>query len=273
MGCRKCIPKNCNCAYIGRHCDLYVWVMPEDRDELAKLTFAILDYATNDPKKPQQHLKEVTWFLDSNGSVTADPNYAGKVVAIVDAKDPVAAILNAPTQVAKNDLRTLRKDRGVTLAQLKANGPFKIPEFSADDQAKVVQLLAELKQTPAQDLLSFLDNQSIGLWDVIDKKMDQQLDELRMPADNVELLKGHLAQFAPTPESFKATIKELNANISELPKPLRESRGGLESLDLQEERGLTPIFTPGGPSRGQADNILQLRQDLNTVIMPQSLAP
>jgi hypothetical protein len=58
FGCKRCVPPRCYCTYIGHYCGVYVWVLPEGRDELTKLTLAILDYAIYEPYSPPQETVE-----------------------------------------------------------------------------------------------------------------------------------------------------------------------------------------------------------------------
>ena len=52
VGSKKDVPK-CAC-YVGHHCETYVWVMPEGRNDLAVFTMAALDLATGKMRTPQR---------------------------------------------------------------------------------------------------------------------------------------------------------------------------------------------------------------------------
>lgn len=82
-GCKKCVPKHC--GYVGHYCDTYVWVpCGPSRDELAKLTLAVLDYAThNDATLPT---KVVTAYILDNGQ-PATQDTANFVVQATIASD------------------------------------------------------------------------------------------------------------------------------------------------------------------------------------------
>lgn len=92
VGCRKCVPKDCPCQYVGHYCGTYVWVTPgRGRDELAKLTLAILDYAVNEPPQPRQ--KEVTLYrkVDADGFEQPSTSAAAtKVVKVTIPADDLA---------------------------------------------------------------------------------------------------------------------------------------------------------------------------------------
>ena len=61
--------------------------MPEGRDELAKLTLAILDYAMHDP--PVRLTKTVEYYIDEHGLPTTSKEAVGKVT-------PALPSTNAP---------------------------------------------------------------------------------------------------------------------------------------------------------------------------------
>jgi hypothetical protein len=81
IGCKKCLPKDCSRLMVGEHCGVYVWVTPEGRDQLTKLTLTILDYALHDP--PTKRTKQVEYYLDSYGLPTTQKLAVGKVTAII----------------------------------------------------------------------------------------------------------------------------------------------------------------------------------------------
>jgi hypothetical protein len=76
-GDKKSLPKGNLCLKKGHYCGTYVWLCPEGQDELTKLTMTILDYAFS-PQAPKssKRVKEVTWFLGTDGSPVAQENAA-----------------------------------------------------------------------------------------------------------------------------------------------------------------------------------------------------
>lgn len=66
VGTRKDVPKDC-CVYSGHYCGVYVWVPPHGRNELTKLSLAILDFALHSPEEPPVRTKAVTLYLDPTG--------------------------------------------------------------------------------------------------------------------------------------------------------------------------------------------------------------
>lgn len=68
-------------AWVGSYCDQYVWVAPRYHDQLAKLTFGILDFAVNDAA--QGPVKTVKLFLASDGSATTEAKASQVVETIV----------------------------------------------------------------------------------------------------------------------------------------------------------------------------------------------
>lgn len=99
VGCKKCVPKHCDCIYVGQYCGVYVWVLREGRDELAKLTLAILDYAMHDP--PVRLTKQVTFTIDEFGLPTDDKNSVGKITATVPINErPENLLYMAPREAS-----------------------------------------------------------------------------------------------------------------------------------------------------------------------------
>jgi len=76
-GDKKSLPKGNLCLKKGHYCGTYVWLCPEGQDELTKLTMTILDYAFSpQAPKPSKRVKEVTWFLGTDGSPVAQEDAA-----------------------------------------------------------------------------------------------------------------------------------------------------------------------------------------------------
>jgi hypothetical protein len=92
-GCKKCVPKHCPCTYVGEYCGCYVWVLPEGRNELAKLTLAILDYAVND--SPTLRSKQVVYYIDEYGLPTTQERAVGTVTAAVGIDEAPGSLLNS----------------------------------------------------------------------------------------------------------------------------------------------------------------------------------
>jgi hypothetical protein len=74
-GCKEMVPKNCPSPYVGFYHGLYVWVTPEGRDMLTKVTLSILDYAVNEPVQFAKRTKTVEMYVKEDGSINyADAN-------------------------------------------------------------------------------------------------------------------------------------------------------------------------------------------------------
>jgi hypothetical protein len=78
-GCKKCWAKHGSCGCYGEYHGMFVWVGPEGRDELTKLTLAILDYALHDP--PQIRSKQVVYYIDEYGLPTSRSLAVGQITA------------------------------------------------------------------------------------------------------------------------------------------------------------------------------------------------
>ncbi|HXY37120.1 MAG TPA: hypothetical protein VEI07_23025 [Planctomycetaceae bacterium] len=94
-GPKKCVPKGC-CIPVGHNCNTYVWVPPEGREYLSRLTIAIMDYAINSAPAPLT--KQVTYYLDENGVPTTQKLAVGQVSAGVPVTEDPISLLNTPNQ-------------------------------------------------------------------------------------------------------------------------------------------------------------------------------
>ena len=94
VGCKKCVPKPAPCCLVGEYCGVYVWVGPEGRDQLTKLTLAILDFAVNNP--PTQLTKTVSYSIDAFGLPTTSATAVGTVSATVAISENPESLLNTP---------------------------------------------------------------------------------------------------------------------------------------------------------------------------------
>jgi hypothetical protein len=82
-GCKKDVPKHCRCLPVGRYCGVYVWVPPEGREELTRLTLAILDYAVFEPTPDVTPTKDVVIFLGKNNELVKEADAVKKISATV----------------------------------------------------------------------------------------------------------------------------------------------------------------------------------------------
>lgn len=133
VGTKKCVPRNCDRVLVGHYGKTFVWVQPGCRDELAKLTLVILDYAQNSP--PVQVQKTVEYYVDERGLPTTFQKAVSKVTAQIGIKENNLGLLSQSpddevelrdsiereiadieTQIASAQA----KDRGITLQQLLA---------------------------------------------------------------------------------------------------------------------------------------------------------
>jgi hypothetical protein len=106
VGCHRCVPRHCDC--VGHYGDTYVWVLPEGRDELTKLTLAILDYAMNSP--PAGLSKQISFYIDEYGLPTNKQDAVGSVTATVAIDEQPASLLSRP-QSDELRIERILKDR------------------------------------------------------------------------------------------------------------------------------------------------------------------
>lgn len=97
-GCKKCLPKECPCNYVGHYCGLYVWVLPNGRDDLTKLTLAILDYALHEAPAPKE--RQIVYYVGLNGQPTTHDLAVGQVTQSISVKADPSSAWATPAQSA-----------------------------------------------------------------------------------------------------------------------------------------------------------------------------
>ncbi|HEX3999007.1 MAG TPA: hypothetical protein VHX65_10685 [Pirellulales bacterium] len=105
VGSEKCVPKKCECLYVGEYCGVYVWVDHAGRDQLARLTLAILDYAQN--SAPVHATKTVTYNIDQFGLPAPKKEAVGTVSASVNVDEQPESLMNIPESDAVQIEQTL----------------------------------------------------------------------------------------------------------------------------------------------------------------------
>jgi hypothetical protein len=125
-GCEKQVPKHCPCQMVGHYCGVYVWVPPEGRDELTRLTLAILDYALHEP--PVRLTKEIIYYVDDLGLPTLQKDAVGTVRATVAINERSEALINIS---AADELR-IEQQLDARLKALRA----RLAEVQAASKAK-----------------------------------------------------------------------------------------------------------------------------------------
>jgi hypothetical protein len=135
-GWKKCVPDGC--GYVGHYCGTYVWVPPgPGRDELAKLTLAVLDYAVHEDRRLPT--KEVVAFVDRNGIPTTEDQASYVVTATIGSADRNASVLWSERQ----------PERLAGLLKLRKELNTELNEFS-----KSLKTMDAAKQTMAREQFS-----------------------------------------------------------------------------------------------------------------------
>ena len=106
VSCHRCVPRHCTC--VGHYCATYVCVLPEGRNELTKLTLAILDYALNNA--PAGLSKQILYYIDEYGLPTTKQDAVGAVQANVAIDEQPASLLSRP-QSEELRIERILKDR------------------------------------------------------------------------------------------------------------------------------------------------------------------
>ncbi|MBN1912337.1 MAG: hypothetical protein JW818_21635 [Pirellulales bacterium] len=93
-GCKRHVPKTCHRPYVGTYGNVAVWVPPEGRDMLTRLTLTILDYAVNDPVQFSKRTKEVEYSLKVNkdGTTSYDADGSIKIKATIPIDEPATLL-------------------------------------------------------------------------------------------------------------------------------------------------------------------------------------
>jgi hypothetical protein len=105
-GSLKDVPPTCRDA-VGRFHKTYVWVLPEHRDELTRLTLTILDYAVSD--RPTAQTKQIVRYLDALGNPATVSDYAQQVTLTVPADSTTDVARSIPDLDA--EIKQLEIDR------------------------------------------------------------------------------------------------------------------------------------------------------------------
>jgi hypothetical protein len=135
------VPKHERCLLVAEHCGVYVWVCPQGRAELTKLTLMMLDFALN--PFPSTPTKNVVIYLDSNYNPTFPDNASMVVSGTIAVSDPIQSILQGDQS----------RIRGATESRQKAldeeiPSPTPLPPRESDrsrDLQELNQLLQQLR--------------------------------------------------------------------------------------------------------------------------------
>jgi hypothetical protein len=186
VGCKKCMQKCLGrynrCCYVGHYCGVYVWVPPEGRDELTKLTLMILDFATHDA--PQRLGKQVVYYIDELGLPTDRNRAVGYVTAQVAVNERNESLLNMP-----------RSDEA------------RIMEILEGQRDNVRKALAEAK-APEERIALIAQEESL------DKKIEYLNEQLRIGG-----LREEFRPVGPAPTAPFSVIPQLDQQIRTLSAP------------------------------------------------------
>jgi hypothetical protein len=145
-GCKKCVPKQC--GYVGHYCGTYIWVPPgQGRDELAKLTLAILDYAVHeDATLPN---KEVIAYVKPDGTPANEATAAFVVKSVIGAEERNASVLDSEkVAIAEKKRNLINKYGGPTGYSESAKSSKEIQDFETEIQP--IETAPPLRPLPQQ---------------------------------------------------------------------------------------------------------------------------
>lgn len=212
----------------GYHCGTYVWVDPGYEHEFSKLMFAIVDYAS--------------------GTKASAPSGSTKEVRFYfDADGNAADVRNHATAViatVKSDasMEDIRKDLRI------------VPTKAALEIATTRARLSELESLAANPKENEVDNAA-----AIKKQINRI--ETMLPAVN-------LPANAADPKTLNSTIKAMTLHIEKLK---RLPQFEVQASGPQDSSQPAPSMNFGPPTQfntGFGSGILQLQQQLNTVVPP-----
>ncbi|HUE16929.1 MAG TPA: hypothetical protein VMR25_22320 [Planctomycetaceae bacterium] len=209
VGCKKCVPKDCEC--VGHYCGTYVWVLPEGRDELTKLTLAILDYAINNA--PVGLTKQVVYYIDEYGVPTQQKLAVGQVTAVVAIDEQNASLLDmtSPKEVLiEQNIKTRLKQVNVELDDLQE----KLKQSNAEDAKTAGD---KGRSAPKNDPDFEKYKQLLADKEILENKMAYLGEQLRTPA-----LKQRFAPVGPSP-SQGTPVLQFNLQQSTLTNPIFSS--------------------------------------------------
>jgi hypothetical protein len=204
FGCKKCVPKDCEC--VGRYGDVYVWVLPEGRDELTKLTLAILDYAVNNA--PVGLTKQVVYYIDEYGVPTQQKLAVGQVTAVVAIDEQNASLLDmtSPQEVLiEQNIKTRLKQVNEAMDELQEKLKTATAEEAKSDKGR-----ASPKNDP--DFEKY--KQLLAEQEILENKLAYLREQLRTPG-----LKQRFYPVGASP-SQGAPVLQFNLLQSTLTRPL-----------------------------------------------------
>ncbi len=205
-GCKKCVPKHCEC--VGHYCDVYVWVLPDGRDELTKLTLAILDYAVNNA--PVGLTKQVVYYIDEYGTPTQQKLAVGQVTAVVGIDEQNASLLDmtSPQEVLiEQNIKTRLKQVNEEMDELQE----KLKKSNAEEAKTGGE---KGRSGPKNDPDFERYKQLLADKEILENKLAYLREQLRTPG-----LRQRFYPVGPSP-SQGAPVLQFNLLQSTLTRPL-----------------------------------------------------
>ncbi len=241
VGAKADAPKRCDCKYVGRHCDTYVWVDDCYRNELTKLTMVILDIALNDP--PTARSKEVVAYLSPFGEIAKKGDAAYKITAQIPFGSSHDTVVKSKPRVSLNDLEPF-----LTIGEMND-----VTDFKDRVQGKSEDI-GTLVETPTDPTLSSL--KSLREVAQIILKGSTAFEQGTNKATTAAALKQEKELYISA-SKFIAAIHSARRRVREKVDRALESRVQLERQSIEF---LAPTQTPI-PGAGY----LQFQQNLDTL--------
>jgi hypothetical protein len=247
--CWSCNKKNVPecCTPVGEYCGLYVWVpQGPGRNELAKLTLAILDFAVHD--SAQLPKKEVYAFLAEDLTSTTYSNAAFLIKAEIGVAEPSESVVAADVNK-------------------------RLSEAACIERRKVINDAIKALGLDCEEVQSAYDNRAPGetIVEVLSRlALNQELSNLGVQEElpsgtmnfSMRAMRDSVPEIQSLPEESQTELNNVRTSITlqtqQLHERLRQLQSELNAIPLPEPNVGQRTPTPGA-------GLLELQQQLETV--------
>lgn len=230
VGPKEAIPKDCPCQYVGHHCGTYVWVLPgEGRDELAKLTLVIMDFALN--SAPTASTKEVTLYRKVDATGIEQPSTCEDATKVVKMTIPAGELAETRLAYPGNWSRL-----------------WPMPDKSSVDNLKSeledINLQMKNIESGIEEIKRQKSDGTKGLLPSPETRIKAMEEELRILSDAKNRIKGSIKRFEQSPQTTVTVSPSAPpAPTAPAPAPFLQGDG------LTQQRILVDRFLPPGGTR------------------------
>ena len=224
---------------VGQYCGVYVWVPPEGRDELTRLTLAILDYALHEP--PVRLTKEIIYYVDDLGLPTLQKDAVGTVRATVAINERNEALINIS---AADELR-IEQQLDARLKALRA----RLADVQAASRAKGQEEKPGPGNAAGGAKGNSEESQLLDSIDLIEHKLQFLDAQLNSTGIREQFYRGGVA---PPPFSVIPQLLQQQNALGAQPPFRYPSSGPANGACRQGDRNINPGGNSGRPAAGEA---------------------